>query len=114
MVRIGYVPTAGHTILPRLIRLLRERRPECDIEVREMTTAQQVQSLRSHEIDVGLVRPPLEAGPVVAAVNLSDPFCLAIPRDHPLVGDAASLNLKAAAQCVFVSVTRQRGAAYFD
>ena len=114
VVRIGYVPTAGHTILPRLIRLLRERRPECDIEVSELTTAQQVQSLRSHEIDVGLVRPPLEAGPVVAAVNLSDPFCLAIPRDHPLVGDAASLDLKVAAQCVFVSVTRQRGAAYFD
>lgn len=113
VVRIGYVPTAGHTILPRLIRLLREGRPECDIEVSEMATAQQVQALRCHEIDVGLVRPPIEAGPVVAAVNLSDPFCLAIPHDHPLVGDAA-LDLKAAAQCVFVSVTRQRGPAYFD
>ncbi|MBS1228955.1 MAG: transcriptional regulator, LysR family [Proteobacteria bacterium] len=113
VVRIGYVPTAGHTILPRLILLLRERRPECDIEVSEMTTAQQVQALRYHEIDVGLVRPPIEAGPVVAAAKLSDPFCLAIPKDHPLVG-AASLDLKAAAQCVFVSVTRQRGPAYFD
>ena len=113
VVRIGYVPTAGHTILPRLILLLRERRPECDIEVREMTTAQQVQALRYHEIDVGLVRPPLEAGPVVAAAKLSDPFCLAIPKGHPLVGDA-SLDLREAAQCVFVSVTRQRGPAYFD
>ena len=113
VVRIGYVPTAGHTILPRLILLLRERRPECDIEVSEMTTAQQVQALRYHEIDVGLVRPPLEVGPVVAAAKLIDPFCLAIPKGHPLVGDA-SLDLKAAAQCVFVSVTRQRGPAYFD
>ena len=113
VVRIGYVPTAGHTILPRLIRLLRARRPECDIEVSEMTTAQQVQALRGHEIDVGLVRPPLEAGPVVATLNLCDPFCLAIPGDHPLAG-GAELDLKAAAQCVFVSVTRQRGAAYFD
>jgi len=113
VVRIGYVPTAGHTILPRLILLLRERRPECDIEVNEMTTAQQVQALRYHEIDVGLVRPPLEAGPVVAAAKLDDPYCLAIPKDHPLIG-AASLDLKAAAQCVFVSVTRQRGPAYFD
>lgn len=113
VVRIGYVPTAGHTILPRLIRLLRERRPECDIEVSELTTAQQVQALRCHEIDVGLVRPPIEAGPVVAALNLRDPFCLAIPSDHPLAG-GAELDLKAAAQCVFVSVTRQRGAAYFD
>lgn len=113
VVRIGYVPTAGHTILPRLVLLLRERRPECDIEVREMTTAQQVQALRYHEIDAGLVRPPLEAGPVVAVAKLSDPFCLAIPKDHPLVGTAA-LELKTAAQCVFVSVTRQRGPAYFD
>ena len=113
VVRIGYVPTAGHTVLPRLILLLRERRPECDIEVREMTTAQQVQALRYHEIDVGLARPPIEAGPVVAAAKLKDPFCLAIPKGDPLVG-AASLDLKAAAQSVFVSVTRQRGAAYFD
>ena len=113
VVRIGYVPTAGHTILPRLIRLLRQRRPECDIEVSEMTTAQQIQALRYHEIDVGLVRPPLEAGPVVVAAKLSDSFCLAIPKGHPLVGDAA-LDLRSAAQCVFVSVTRQRGAAYFD
>lgn len=113
VVRIGYVPTAGHTILPRLIRLLRQRRPECDIEVSEMTTAQQIQALRYHEIDVGLVRPPLEAGPVVVAAKLSDPFCLAIPQGHPLVGDAA-LDLRSVAQCVFVSVTRQRGPAYFD
>lgn len=113
VVRIGYVPTAGHTVLPRLIVLLREIRPECDIEVREMTTAQQVQALRSHELDVGLVRPPIEAGPVVAASTLSDPFCLAIPKGHALVG-GASLDLAMAAQCVFVSVTRQRGPAYFD
>jgi DNA-binding transcriptional LysR family regulator len=112
-VRIGYVPSAGHTVLPRLLRQIRQIRPDGEVDVREMITPQQVQSLCSGEIDVGLARAPINSGRITLVVELDDPFCLAVPREHALSGKGP-IDLRAAADCNFVSSARHRGPAYFD
>lgn len=112
--RIGYVQSAGHTMLPRLIRRLKALRPGCELGVREMVTSQQVQALRDGEIDVGLARPPISANRVVLAAEMSDPFCLAIASDHPLAADCKPIDLRLAAEQSFVSFPRHRGPAFFD
>jgi DNA-binding transcriptional LysR family regulator len=112
-VRIGYAPSAGHMILPRLIRRLRALRPAAKLEVREMFSSMQGQALQSNEIDVGLVRPPVNASLVVLGAQLSDPFCLAIPDGHALAVKGP-IDLRDVVQEVFVSSTRPRGPAFFD
>ena len=55
--------SASHSVLPRLIRRLRERHPEIELDVRELITPEQVDALADRRIDLGLARPPLrEAG----------------------------------------------------
>src|SRR5438105_6759154 len=76
VVRIGYVPSAGHTLLPRLLGRMRAIHPEGEIDVREMITPQQVQSLCTGEIDVGLARMPVSSGRITLIAELADPFCL--------------------------------------
>jgi len=111
--RIGYVPSAGHTVVPKLLRRLRALHPECEIDVRELVTAQQTQALLHAEIDFGLLRPPIGTNRLLLACELSDPFCLAIPEGHPLAG-GGPIDLRAAAEHVFVGFTRHRGPAFFD
>jgi DNA-binding transcriptional LysR family regulator len=113
LVRIGFVPSAGHTILPKLIRRLRALRPQSEVDVAEMITSQQVRALEYDQIDAGIARPPIGAGRAVCTTELPDPFCLAIPEGHALRG-VGPVDLRAAAEEVFVSFTRHRGPAFFD
>jgi DNA-binding transcriptional LysR family regulator len=113
MARVGFVPSAGHTVIPRLVRGLRSRHPECEIDLREMVTSQQTQALLHSEIDVGLLRPPITSGRLTITNELSDPFCLAIPDGHALAG-AGPIDLRSAADEIFVGFTRQRGPAFYD
>jgi len=112
-VRIGYVPSAGHTILRRLLREMRQRWPDAEIDVREMITPNQVQALSAGEIDVGFARAPVNSTRIAVVVQLEDPYCLAIPRGHPLEGPGP-VELRAAAECTFITSSRNRGPAYFD
>lgn len=112
-VRIGYVPSAGHTVLPRLLRQIRHIHPDGEVDVREMITPQQVQALCASEIDLGLARTPIHSGRIRLIVELDDPFCLAVPLGHRLSGNG-SIDLRAAADCTFISSARHRGPAYFD
>ena len=112
-VRIGYVPSAGHTILPRLLDQMRQIRPDAEIDVREMITPQQVQALCTGEIDVGLARAPINSGRIAVLVKLDDPFCLALPLGHALSGKGP-IDLRAAADCTFISSARHRAPTYFD
>src|SRR3984893_14072898 len=112
-VRIGYVPSAGHTVLPRLLHQIRQIRPDGEIDVREMITPQQVHALCARDIDVGLARAPINSGRITVVAELDDPFCLAVPREHALSGKGP-IDLRAAADCNFVSSARHRGPAYFD
>jgi DNA-binding transcriptional LysR family regulator len=113
VVRIGYVPSAGHAALPRMLRRIREIRPDAEIDVAELITPQQVHALGSGEIDLGLARAPITSGRVVAVAELDDPFCLALPVGHALAG-SGPIDLRTAAHCTFISSARQRAPAYYD
>jgi len=113
VVRIGYVPSAGHSVLPRLLSRMRQIRRDVEVDVHEMITPQQIQALCTGEIDVGLARAPVNSGRIAIVVELDDPFCMAIPLGHPLSGHGP-IDLRAAAACTFVSCARYRAPAYFD
>lgn len=113
VVRMGYVPSAGHAVLPRMLRRIREVRPDAEIDVAELITPQQVHALSSGEIDLGLARAPITSGRVVAVAELDDPFCLAVPVGHALAG-SGPIDLRAASNCTFISSARQRAPAYYD
>ena len=112
-VRIGYAPSTVHMILPRLIRRMRALRPAVKLEAREMVSSMQGLALQYKEIDVGLLRPPINTGLVVLGPQLNDPFCLAVPDGHPLAAKGP-IDLRDAEQEVFVSYARPRGPAFFD
>ena len=81
---IGFISSATLGLLPPAIRLFRERFGGVEIELRELTSAQQIDALYAGEIRVGLVRLPLRAPGLRFEPLQEESFLVALPSGHPL------------------------------
>lgn len=81
---IGYAGSAAHAVLPSVMTRFRSRSPEVQIELREMTTSQQILALLSRQIDIGLVRSPAPQPGLEVAILVWERFLAALPHKHRL------------------------------
>jgi DNA-binding transcriptional LysR family regulator len=82
---IGCVGSATYSLLPRLVRALRERLPGVDVSVRgEMLAPAQISALLAGEIDLALLRPPVEQSGLLLETVRRDRLLAALPEGHAL------------------------------
>lgn len=110
---LGYVPSASSTVLPALVRMLRQQHPRWHLELQEMISSQQVEALMAGTIDAGIGRLGQVPARLMVGTCTPDPFCLAVPADRPHEGDWPPA-LAQFADDAFIAFTRHRGPAYFD
>ncbi|ROZ89331.1 LysR substrate-binding domain-containing protein [Gordonia sp. OPL2] len=85
---IGCVGSATYSLLPRLVRVLRDELPDLDVSVRgEMLAPAQMSALMSGEIDLALLRPPVGGVDVVTETIRSDRLFVALPDGDPRTDD---------------------------
>src|SRR5215210_519727 len=77
--RVGVPPGAPRTLLPELIGPLRQAHPEAGVEVRELTTPEQLDALIDGSIDLGLVREPVDDGRLTRRSLLVEPLGVSLP-----------------------------------
>lgn len=111
---LGYVPSASSTVLPSLVRALRQQQPRWTLDLREMISSQQVEALMAGTIDAGICRLASVPARLAVSGSVPDPFCLVTPMRRKRARPAVAVPLQAYADEVFVSFTRHRGPAYFD
>jgi DNA-binding transcriptional LysR family regulator len=113
---IGFVGSATNLTLPRVLRRFRARYPGVQVELRELTTAQQAEELRQGLLDVGLLHAPL-AGPAAEVLSTRtvarELLLAAVPSGHPLAA-RAPLPVSALAGEPFVMFPRRYGSALYD
>jgi DNA-binding transcriptional LysR family regulator len=103
--RIGLPPGLAPTLLPELLAPLREREPDARIEVRELTTPEQVAALHDGSLDLGLVREPVEDTRLSRRTLLVETLGVGLPAGHPLA-QRESLTLRELASELFVCFPR--------
>ncbi|OBJ83284.1 LysR substrate-binding domain-containing protein [Mycobacterium sp. 1245852.3] len=82
---IGCVGSATYSLLPRLVRALREELPGLEVNVRgEMLAPAQIEALLAGRIDLGLLRPPVEQPRLLVETVRRDRLLAALPRGHAL------------------------------
>jgi DNA-binding transcriptional LysR family regulator len=82
---IGCVGSATYSLLPRLVRALRDELPGVDVSVRgEMLAPAQIAALLSGEIDLALLRPPVEQPGVLVETVRRDRLLVALPEGNAL------------------------------
>jgi DNA-binding transcriptional LysR family regulator len=81
---IGYAGSAAHRVLPSVMTRFRRQHPGVEIQLREMTTGEQVAALLGRRIDVGFVRPPVAEAALSVCVLVEEQFVAVLPRTHRL------------------------------
>jgi DNA-binding transcriptional LysR family regulator len=111
---VGFVSSAVYGKVPSIFAAMRERYPDVSLILQDMTTEDQIDALKGHRLDVGLVRPPLIASePLVMQVIWREPMMVALPETHPLAGQR-EIVIEALAQETFLQVPRHAGPGFYD
>jgi DNA-binding transcriptional LysR family regulator len=112
-IKIGYVGSAMHSLLPEVLSILKQEYSEIDTFLSELDNDGQIEALRNGNIDVGFVRPPIKADDIFIKPICSETFCLIVPFSHPLA-KSNKITLEQLTDEPFVSFCRQCGPALFD
>src|ERR671910_170590 len=103
---VGFISSASLSLLPPSIRLFRERFGGVELELKELTSAQQIDALYEGGIRVGLVRLPLRAPGIRFEPVLEERLVIALPSGHAL-GGPDRVSLETIADLPLIFFTRQ-------
>jgi DNA-binding transcriptional LysR family regulator len=88
--RITFVPSAAHDLLPQILRAFRAKHLDVELDLTEATTAHQAAALMEGRADIGLVMPPLHNAKGLAIRMLRrNQLIIALPDGHPLAQNRA-------------------------
>jgi DNA-binding transcriptional LysR family regulator len=101
-------------MVPNIVRAYRERYPGVVLSPEQSNTPRLVAALRSREIDVAFVRPPVGDEDDLAVEPLvEEPMVIVLPSSHPRAGDR-SMPISALADETFVLVPQSIGVILHD
>jgi DNA-binding transcriptional LysR family regulator len=95
---IGFTSASGYSLLPEVVRRLRERSPGISLTLKELVSTAQVEALDAGLLDIGLMRPHGLHGELESVLLSSEALMLAIPEGEagqwPLAPTLACLHRK--------------------
>jgi DNA-binding transcriptional LysR family regulator len=110
---IGFVDSAMYTSLPEMLKGFREQFPAVDLQLQEMTTAQQIQALYDKQIDVGIVRSAISEPGLRVECLLPESLVLALPENHALSAQT-QVSLSALADELFILFPAKLGPLFYE
>ncbi|THC41970.1 LysR family transcriptional regulator [Massilia sp. Mn16-1_5] len=95
---IGFTGGAGYSLLPEVVRRLREHSPGVVLTLKELVSTEQVEGLNASQLDLGLLRPHALNAELESALLATEALMLAIPKGEadqwPLAPTLADLHGK--------------------
>jgi DNA-binding transcriptional LysR family regulator len=101
LLAVGFAASTLFTPVSRIISAYRTRFPNVELRLRELSTAMQVEELRTGAISVGFLREPLPRPWLVTEEVVREAFVAVLPGRHPLARHP-ELNLNDLADEPFV------------
>lgn len=94
VLNIGFVASTLYSGLPPLIRKLRERAPELEVQLVELTSVQQTEALIEGRIDIGVGRIPHSDPHVIGIVLREERLAVALPPGSALAASTDRLPVQ--------------------
>jgi LysR family transcriptional regulator, benzoate and cis,cis-muconate-responsive activator of ben and cat genes len=111
--RIGFVASAMLELIPAFATAFRKQYPGVTLEIRNISTVQQVEALRAGVIDAGFVRMPLKEEGLSLDLVHREPFAIVVSKSHPLARQK-NLSVKQLSDMPFITYGRRWAPAFFD
>jgi DNA-binding transcriptional LysR family regulator len=86
-IRIGYTHSIAQSVLPRLIKEMRDHFPQVKTILREMHNNEQFRDLADQKIDIGFATNPVVPANLKSQVFFEDVFVVVLPIEHHLLKD---------------------------
>ncbi|MDZ5457587.1 LysR family transcriptional regulator [Azohydromonas lata] len=83
-IALGYVAGASFSVLPKLVAAASAQLPRVQIVLRDLSSSEQLEALRTGRLDAGIVRPPVALADFDSLSLLREPFAAALPAGHRL------------------------------
>jgi DNA-binding transcriptional LysR family regulator len=114
VLRVSFVGSALLSIVPGIVQRFRAARPRVQIQLRERSTAEQLEAIATGAADIGLLRPPVSADPALAVRTvLREATVVALPADHALAA-LRRVPLRRLASEPLVLFPREQAPGYHD
>jgi DNA-binding transcriptional LysR family regulator len=85
VVRAGIPPDSDPALVCQIITAFCEKAPGVQLDLRELTTSEQIPALRRGELDVGVIRHPADILGLAAGPQFGQRMGLIVAEDHPVV-----------------------------
>lgn len=92
---IGFTSASGYSLLPEVVRRLREYAPGVTLTLKELVSTSQVEALNSGELDLGLLRPHPMNDELESRLIASEALMVAVPE-----GEADAWPLEPTLACL--------------
>ncbi|MDJ0591220.1 MAG: LysR family transcriptional regulator [Pleurocapsa sp. MO_226.B13] len=112
-IKLSFVASALHSILPKILRIFRESYPDVEIIMNENSTHDQVQALLKNESDLGFLYLPIEDKSFNIQPILEESLAVVLPKGHPL-STLEKLPLKVLKNESFILHPRYEGPVLYD
>jgi DNA-binding transcriptional LysR family regulator len=110
---VGYLAATAYTLLPLVLRDFGRSFPGVKLELRELTIPQQHAALLKGDIDLAILRPPVDEAELASEIIMSERFVVALPATHPLCA-LRRVPARRLAKELFVMFPRQPGLVNHD
>ncbi|MFC6380826.1 LysR family transcriptional regulator [Psychrobacter glacincola] len=81
---IGFVPSILYGLLPEIIATLKQSNPEIDVNLKDISSYQQIEALKSGDIDIGFGRFAHQDPWIQQILLRHERYVVALPKAHPL------------------------------
>ncbi|ERL54627.1 LysR family transcriptional regulator [Psychrobacter aquaticus] len=81
---IGFVPSVLYGLLPEIIAMLKQASPNIDVTLKDISSYQQMDALKSGEIDIGFGRFAHQDPWIQQILLRHERYVVALPKSHPL------------------------------
>jgi DNA-binding transcriptional LysR family regulator len=99
--------------LPAVLRAYRARYPLVSITLQEMGAGEQLAALQENRIQIGFLRPPVQASGLAMTSFMREPLVAVLPAEHPLAA-RKRIPLRSLAADPFIAVPRSQALGGLD
>ncbi|GGC87954.1 LysR family transcriptional regulator [Thalassobacillus devorans] len=111
---LGYSGSAVFDLIPTIIHSCNQLFPNLTLDLKQLTTSEQIKALEERKIQVGVLVPPLENPNLVTQTIREEKLVVCLPNNHPLAQGRAQIDARELATENFIMPPRQAGHGYYE
>ena len=113
--RVGCIESMSwHGVVPDSFRQFRERQPDAELNIKPMSSVEQIEAIQSEQLDAGFVFKIANINRELAQLDIAlVNLMLAVPKRHPLAR-SKSLRLRDLSSATFIWFPRRESPFFYD